>query len=99
MPSPGNKYKDDWLRCNECRTRRATFTALLLHRAAHKECRPCDCGGYHFSHRPGSPYCYKNPTAEVRHALRRGEDDEVILDILIDIAFRPQKPYRGPCPF
>ena len=98
--SKGSAYKDNWLRCNECRTRRSCFTSLLAHRKAHPECKPCNCGGYHFAHRPGSPYCYKNPNAELRHALRACEDDEAILDVLMDWALDNKgKPYTGPCPF
>jgi len=93
-------YKVDWLRCDICRTRRSSFMALLVHRKAHPECKPCECGGYHFKHRPGSPYCYKNPNAELRHALRACEDDEAIIDTLIEWALDGKGvATNGPCPF
>ena len=87
------------IRCNECRTRCASFVSLIAHRKAHPACRPCNCGGYHFPHRPGSPYCYQNPKAALRHALRRCDNDEEILDVLVDMAWEPGVPSFEPCPF
>lgn len=87
------------IRCNECRTRRSSYFLMLLHRELHKECRPCTCGGYHFPHRKGSPYCYSNPKAELRHALRRCESDEDVLDVLVDMAWETGVPSFEPCPF
>ena len=100
MASPGNPaYKDNWIRCNCCRTRRRTFQLLAKHYKDHPECRPCQCGGYHFAHTPRSPYCYQNPKAELRHALRRCENDEDVLDVLVDMAWGPGTPSNAPCPF
>lgn len=80
------------LRCPECRSRRATYASMLLHVKAtgHKLCQ---CGGYHYAHRPGSPFCEKNPRSGYYQALRAGEPDEVLLDILLDMALtHPGKP-------
>lgn len=89
------------LRCPECRTRRATFVAMLAHEAksGHKK---CNCGGYHFAHRPGSACCEQNRMAMLRQAVRAGhemttaEREDVVLDCLLGAAGRP---YRGPIPF
>lgn len=72
------------MRCPECRTRRKDFGLFTQHlkTSGHKLCR---CGGYHYSHRKGSPYCYENPLAVMHHASRRGEDDEVLLMIAASI--------------
>lgn len=89
-----------WHRCNTCRTRRSTWQLLAQHREAHPECAPCGCGGYHYAHTPGSPYCYRNPRAELRHALRRCETDEDVLDVLVDMAWAGVgAQVGGDCPF
>lgn len=89
-----------WLRCNECRTRRSSIQLLLKHHAISKDCRPCNCGGYHFAHRPGSPYCEHNPRAPLRHALRACESDEEVLDALVEWAWSgPPDGVGGECPF
>lgn len=60
----------------------------------------CTCGGYHYAHRPGSPYCRENIWSDVRHADRAGEPEEVLLEIAAHIAFEnPGKPSKAPCPF
>ena len=79
MSSPGNPaYKDTWLRCNGCRTRRKTVQLLLRHVQAHPECLPCSCSGYEFIHRKGSGACVHRADqmqAWVLLARRRGEDE------------------------
>lgn len=80
------------LRCPECRSRRTTYQALQQHvkLTGHKL---CTCGGYHYSHRPGSPFCESNPRSAYHHALRAGETDEVLQEILVDMAWSlPGKP-------
>jgi hypothetical protein len=53
----------------------------------------CTCGGYWYPHRPGSPFCEQNPRAGYYQALRASEPDEVLLDILVDMAWSlPGKP-------
>ena len=60
------------VRCPECRTRRATFVAMLRHVSAtgHKV---CDCGhGRHYPHRPGSAGCVRELVCDFTGApLRR----------------------------
>lgn len=85
-------------RCPECRTRRADWQLLLAHcdQSGHALCR---CGGYHYAHQPGSPYCAKNAWNDLRHAERAGESAETLLEIAMDIAFdNPGKPVND-CPF
>lgn len=61
--------------CPDCRTRRATFSTLLRH-VAQTGHELCTCGGYHFAHRPGSPYCAYNPLSALRMADRYGATPE-----------------------
>ena len=80
------------LRCPECRSRRTTYKAMQEHikAAGHKLCQ---CGGYHYPHRPGSPFCEHNPRSAYYHALRASEPDEVLLEILVDMALNlPGRP-------
>ena len=82
------------LRCPECRSRRATYQSMLAHIKAtgHKL---CTCGGYHYAHRPGSPFCQANPCAAYYHAWRAGEPQEVLDEILLDTAWSaPGKPLK-----
>lgn len=71
----------DWLRCNNCRTRRGTRTQLFMHLMAHPECAPCTCGGYHYAHRRGTTYCDHNPNAFPNQASRAGATDEEVAEI------------------
>lgn len=72
------------LRCPGCRSRRSTYKALQQHLklTGHKL---CTCGGYHYAHRPGSPYCHGNPLSVLREAWRRDEPEEVLLMIAASI--------------
>lgn len=74
------------LRCPECRSRRTTYQSMLAHLAktGHKACK---CGGYHYAHRPGSPYCEVNPNAAYYHAWRAGADQSVLDEIMMHIAW------------
>ena len=63
-------------RCPDCRTRRKDYGLFTRHIQAtgHRLCR---CGGYHYEHRTGSPFCEVNPLSPIRMADRYGatEDD------------------------
>lgn len=89
-------------RCPDCRTRRKDWHLFAAHlrESGH---RLCNCGGYHYAHRPGSPYCEANPAADMRHALRAGEPASVLQDIAMDLAIngygRPVRASRVECPF
>lgn len=86
-------------RCPQCRTRRTDWLHLVAH--CHNTGHAlCGCGGYHYAHRPGSPYCQRNPWSGLRHAERAGEPEETLLEIFIDIAYEnPGRPHVGDCPF
>lgn len=57
--------------------------------------RLCNCGGYHYAHRPGSPYCHGNPMSIVRQAIREGATDEQVVEIEMDVLVsHPGKPFR-----
>lgn len=72
-------------RCPECRTRRKDYGLFPQHlkTSGHKMCR---CGGYHYSHRKGSTYCYENPISAIFHAARQGADESDLLRIAASIA-------------
>lgn len=67
----GEHFSAVILRCPECRTRRKDYGLFTQHlrESGH---RVCICGGYHYAHRPGSPYCYSNPLSALLHADRQG---------------------------
>ena len=71
-------------RCPECRTRRQDVGLFKQHlrTSGHKLCK---CGGYHYSHRKGSPFCHANPVSAMYHASRQGEGDETLLRIAASI--------------
>jgi hypothetical protein len=48
---------------------------MKAHQARHQH-HFCYCGGYHFKHRPGSPYCHHNPLSPIRQVARDYGDDE-----------------------
>lgn len=72
-------------RCPECRTRRRDFGLFTRHIAASGH-RVCQCGGYHYSHRPGSPYCEENPLSIMLLAARAGEPDESLIRLARTLA-------------
>lgn len=72
-------------RCPECRTRRKDYKLFTQHLRATGH-RVCNCGGYHYSHRKGSPFCYGSPFADIYHASRAGESDETLVRIAKSIA-------------
>ena len=67
-------------RCPECRTRRASFKSLIDHVAKTRHAL-CRCGGYHYSHRPGSPYCETNPLSAILMADRYGATEGDLLRV------------------
>lgn len=92
MANP-NRY-----RCPACRTRRTDWLTLVAHCASAGH-RVCNCGGYHYAHRPGSPYCTLNVWSDLRHAARAGESGDVLLDLAVDIAFENPGQAAVDCPF
>ena len=68
-------------RCPDCRTRRKDYKLFTQHLRDSGH-RLCNCGGYHYSHRKGSTYCYENPMSAIRHADRQGADDDDLLRIV-----------------
>ena len=68
-------------RCPVCRTRRRSWPVFQRHVQATEHRAPCDCGGYHHKHRPGSRFCHLNPLAPLRHADRQRVDDDSLRDI------------------
>ena len=87
-------------RCPACRTRRRDWSLFTRHIEATGH-RLCNCGGYHYAHRPGSPFCESNPRSDVLLASRQGVPDDELLDIQADVAFsRPGRVYKSQaCPF
>ena len=85
-------------RCPDCRTRRRDFGLFTQHIKAtgHALCR---CGGYHYSHRPGSPFCFANTAADVNHASRAGEPPDVLADIALSVALAGRGKPSKACPF
>lgn len=54
---------------------------MKRHQADHQH-HFCHCGGYHFKHRPGSPYCHKNPLSPIRQVARDyGDDTRTIMGL------------------
>lgn len=85
------------LRCQVCRSRRATFTSLVAHQRASGHGGPCLCGGYHHPHRPGSSTCESHPYVRANSARRAGASDDDVLDALIDdILDNDHKPVANP---
>lgn len=83
------------MRCPECRTRRKSFDLFTKHlrETGHKV---CDCGGYPWVHRPGSPYCVRNPMSAVLLAIRADNcTDDELREIEIDCAVHhPGRPLK-----
>jgi hypothetical protein len=72
-------------RCPECRTRRRSYGLFLQHLVDSGH-RPCQCGGYHYKHRPGSPCCHKNPLAVLHIAARQSNSEEELITLALSIA-------------
>lgn len=90
-------------RCPECRTRRRDQKLFTQHlrETGHKA---CICGGYHYKHRPGSPFCAANPMSGALLASRYGASDEEVAEIALELSLTA-KPKTTPtrqavaCPF
>lgn len=74
---------------------------MAQHQRASGHEAPCECGGYHYPHRPGSSCCVLNPMAAVAHAVRAGASAEDVMDLRIDLALEGVGSTRGgaECPF
>lgn len=92
-------------RCPECRTRRRDYGLFTQHlrETGHKA---CICGGYHYKHRPGSPFCVANPMSAALLASRYGASDSEVAEIALELSLAPAakppsaKPRRAmACPF
>lgn len=86
-------------RCPECRTRRHTWELFTRHlrESGH---RLCTCGGYHYAHRPGSPFCERHPLVDLHRAMREHADPETLADIAQDLALDGHGLSRSAaCPF
>ena len=61
---------------------------------------PCTCGGYHYAHRRGSPFCYDNPKAAFLHAARATDlDDESLMELLVELVWDSDGEGTDECPF
>ena len=81
------------LRCPQCRTRRTTYAAMQDHIRASGH-QLCQCGGYHYPHRPESTYCERNPSAPYWHAARAGATEAELDDMEMCIVWHtPGRPF------
>jgi len=91
LPVRGQKLTDDELtrrlkdeggmRCRSC-----GHTSFYL--CKYRLMRPvCRCGGYHFTHRPGSPHCEANPRVDINRAKRAGATDDQLDELRLDLAW------------
>lgn len=67
-------------RCPACRTRRSTQALMRAH-VQDTGHATCWCGGYHYKHRPGSPFCHQNPLSPVREVARQSDQDSDIIGV------------------
>lgn len=75
------------LRCIVCRTRRTTALSMKKHMEESGHKKACNCGGYLFAHRPGSPCCELNKYSRTNLAKRNPHSsDEDIIDAFLDDA-------------
>ena len=75
------RVKDEGgMRCKSC-----AHTSFYTDK--YRMLRPvCDCGGYHFKHRPGSPYCTAHPRVDINRAKRAGATDAQLADLQLELA-------------
>ena len=85
-------------RCPACRTRRTSFAALVEHCRDHGHAL-CGCGGYHYAHRPGSPFCHQNPQSPALVAWRDGASDEEVSEISTELALTTSGRKMGAWPY
>ena len=83
------------MRCAVCRTRRSTWALMAAHQQQHDHRGPCQCGGYAWPHRPGSPCCDHNPLAALHRAQREGACDDDLAELYWHLPGRPSEA----CPF
>lgn len=77
------KPLEDYVRLKKCK--RCSWWRFYLDRARQYRTDYCDCAGYHYRHRIGSPFCQHHPECEFNTRVRRyGEDP---LEVRIDIAW------------
>jgi len=78
-------------RCPECRTRRRDYGLFTQHlrETGHKV---CICGGYHYKHRPGSPFCVANPMSPALLASRYGASGSEVAEIALEISIAAPSP-------
>lgn len=69
-------------RCPQCRTRRKDYGLFTQHLRASGH-GLCNCGGYHFAHRPGSPLCEQNPRSVWNDAIRQGASLDDLIEIIL----------------
>lgn len=69
------------------------FTDMLAHQEKwnHGLCR---CGGYHYSHRPGSKFCDSNPMAPLHRAMRENAEDRDLMEIEMECVMLPGRPLK-----
>lgn len=73
------------LRCVVCRTRRSTYLSMKDHMETSGHSSPCNCSGYHYPHRPGSPCCETNQYVRTNMAKRNPHStDTDIIDAFLD---------------
>jgi len=64
------KHPDEYVRapkCPHCGGRKWYLDKQIVRRHARER---CNCGGWHFTHRRGSKYCFHSATAEADHGTR-----------------------------
>jgi len=80
MPVRKNVY-----RCPECRTPRKSWDLFVKHCLTCPR-KTCSCGGYPYTHRPGSPCCEQHPRATLYRAERAGATPEQLADLRLELA-------------
>lgn len=85
-------------RCPDCRTRRVSYALFTRHLQTSGH-RLCNCSGYHYAHRPRSPFCHLNPMSAVNLASRSGTPDHELADIAAAVAFHEPGRVSRHCPF
>lgn len=89
------------LRCPQCRSRRSTFKLMAAHIAATQH-KLCNCGCYHFPHRPESACCDQNVNGVYLQASRTGASEDDLMEIAADLALNGKCKVLGKnntCPF
>lgn len=74
---------EQYVRVRKCRS--CTHVAFYVDKERQHRTDYCQCSGYHYRHRKGSPYCQTNPRYEFNVRVGRFKEDP--LDVGIDIAW------------